>query len=91
MIGYLPHKKRWVAYTTGEKARTLLRAAGQIVLTGAAGRDMLRRPAAQIRGSKSGGAALAWIAGVEPLAYVLCGRRPLPHGGCCSKSIYQET
>lgn len=68
-------KRRWSDLTTRQRRAVYLAATVEIIATATALRDLARRPADEVRGSR-----LAWAAGclvqpVGPLAYLAFGRQ----------------
>lgn len=69
------NKKRWREYTPAQRARIMLIGSIQFVLLAAALRDIRRRPAAEIKGSKRLWTMLSFVNGIGPVAYFSLGRR----------------
>lgn len=68
-------QKSWADFTPAQRAAIIAGAAVEIVLTGAALRDLVRRPSTEVRGPK-----LLWVASfvvqpVGPVSYFLVGRK----------------
>lgn len=61
-----PRQQRWIA----------IQGTIQTVLLGIAGIDLIRRPAAEVRGSKRWWALGLLVQPIGPLVYLLRGRRP---------------
>jgi hypothetical protein len=71
-------KRRWSELSEGQRRMILCGVAIEGALKMAALRDLKRRPAAQVRGSKRAWVAFVLLAnsvGAVPLAYFLVGRR----------------
>ena len=66
-------RRRWQDLTTAERIMTVIMGIVQIGLLAAAQRDLSRRPAEGIRGSKRMWRALTLVNYVGPLAYFLFG------------------
>ncbi|MCW2844745.1 MAG: hypothetical protein JWN22_2661 [Nocardioides sp.] len=71
-------KKRWSDLSATQRRLIFVAGAAEALMTAAALRDLARRPAREIRGSK-----LAWVLScvvqpVGPLAYLAAGRRERP-------------
>ena len=68
-------KKRWSELSP--KTRTAIVALGvaEVVVTSVASRDLVRRPAALVRGPKLLWAPVLFVQPVGPPLYLLCGRR----------------
>lgn len=71
-------RKKWSELTGSQQRGIVALAVVEVVATTIAAVDLVRRPAAEIRGSK-----LAWAAGllvqpVGPVAYLALGRRAAP-------------
>jgi hypothetical protein len=69
-------RKRWADYSRGQQAAILAGAAVEVVLTAVALRDLARRPADQVRGSKRLWAVGCFVQPVGPVAYLAFGRHP---------------
>jgi hypothetical protein len=72
----MANKKRWSDLTGRQRAVILVAASVELALTSTALVDIIRRPAAQVRGPKA-----LWVVGfviqpVGPIAYLVRGRRP---------------
>lgn len=73
----VPRSAKRFSYLSGRsRALIVLGAAVQVVLQGAALRDIARRPAAEVNGPRLLWAALSFVNFVGPIAYFLMGRRP---------------
>jgi hypothetical protein len=68
-------KHSWSRLGARQRVAIVVGAVGQLVLLGAALRDLRRRPADQIRGTKPMWVALSFVNYVGPLAYFVFGRR----------------
>ena len=67
-------KKRWSEYSPAAKTAIVVGAAAEAVITTVALRDLIRRPAGEVRGSK-----VLWLFGlfvqpIGPLLYLRVGR-----------------
>jgi hypothetical protein len=72
----MDRRKRWNELS-GRQQRAIMVAGGiQVLLAGAALRDLRRRPSEQVRGSKKLWAAATLVNFAGPLAYFAFGRRP---------------
>jgi hypothetical protein len=71
-------KKQWSDLTDGQRAAIVVGGAIELVLTTLALVDLVRRPAAQVRGPKTLWALGSVVQPVGPIAYLLFGRRQ-PH------------
>jgi Phospholipase_D-nuclease N-terminal len=71
-------KKQWSDLTDGQRAAIVVGGAVELVLTTLALVDLVRRPAAQVRGRKALWALGSVVQPVGPVAYLLLGRRH-PH------------
>jgi hypothetical protein len=71
-------QKKWSDLTDGQRAAVVAGAAVELVLTTLALVDLVRRPAAQVRGRKPLWALGSVVQPVGPIAYLLFGRRQ-PH------------
>jgi hypothetical protein len=69
-------RRRWSELTDGQRAVLVIGGAVEVVLTVVALRDLARRPAEQVRGSKALWAVACFVQPVGPPAYLLMGRRP---------------
>jgi len=68
-------KKRWDDFTPAQKAAIVLGASAELIITSIALRDLVRRPRAEVRGSK-----MLWLMGlsVQPIGaplYLIYGRK----------------
>ena len=70
-------KKRWADLSGGQRAGMLAMAAVQVTLAAAAWRDLAKRPADQVNGSKAVWRLVIGVNFVGPLAYFRWGRRPV--------------
>lgn len=68
-------KKRLKDLSGTQKIRIAIMAAAQLALQGAAVKDLLRRPAAQVNGPKVAWFAVSFLNFIGPIAYFLFGRR----------------
>ncbi len=71
--------KSWQDFTPAQRLSMMLQSVVQVSLLIAALRDLHRRPAEQIKGSKKLWTALVFVNYVGPIAYFLFGRK----GTCC--------
>ena len=69
-------KRRWKDLTRGQKIVVGVVGAAQLTLTAAAYRDLLRRPAEQVNGTKLAWGLALLVNWVGPIAYFLDGRKP---------------
>lgn len=58
-----------------QKFRVAILGAAQLALQGAAVKDLMRRPAAQVKGPKAAWFAVSFLNFIGPAAYFLFGRR----------------
>jgi hypothetical protein len=72
--------KQWSDLTTPQRWAVCLAAATETVLTVTALRDLVTRPADQVRGPKAAWALALFVQPVGPLAYLAAARRG-PGGG----------
>ena len=68
-------KKQWSDLTGRQRAVVLVAASIELALTATALVDLVRRPAAQVRGPKALWALGCFIQPVGPVAYLVRGRR----------------
>jgi hypothetical protein len=68
-------KRRWSDLTAGQQAAIALGAVAELIVTAMAVRDVVRRPTAQVRGSKSLWVLSFVVQPVGPVTYFLVGRR----------------
>ncbi|QJW35994.1 PLD nuclease N-terminal domain-containing protein [Cellulosimicrobium protaetiae] len=68
-------KRRWKDLTRGQKIAVGVVGAAQVTLTAAAYRDLLRRPAEQVNGTKLAWGLALLVNWVGPIAYFLDGRK----------------
>jgi len=68
-------KRRWQDLTRGQKVAVGVVGAAQVTLTAAAYRDLLRRPAEQVNGTKLAWGLALLVNWVGPIAYFLDGRK----------------
>lgn len=69
------NKRRWKDLTTGQKIAVGVVGAAQVTLTAAAYRDLLRRPAERVNGTKLAWGLALLVNWVGPIAYFLDGRK----------------
>jgi hypothetical protein len=75
MADHTSKKQSWQDLSTGRRATIIVLGLVEIVLTGVALRDLVRRPSREVRGPK-----LAWVASFVvqpfgPIGYLTLGRR----------------
>ena len=75
--------KSWHDFTPVQRTRVILLGIIQVSLLIAALRDLRRRPAEEIKGSKKLWTALVFVDYIGPIAYFLFGRKGI---SCCSES-----
>ena len=68
-------KRRWKDLTRGQKIAVGVVGAAQVTLTAAAYRDLLRRAAEQVNGTKLAWGLALLVNWVGPIAYFLDGRK----------------
>lgn len=68
-------KKSWSDLTAGQQRLVMATGAAEAIVTGAALRDLARRPADSVRGPKALWGAACFVQPVGPLAYYVVGRR----------------
>jgi hypothetical protein len=68
-------KRRWKDLTKGQRIAVGVVGAAQVTLTAAAYRDLLRRPAEQVNGTKLAWGLALLVNWVGPIAYFLDGRK----------------
>ncbi len=68
-------RKKWTDLDNRERGAVIGLGAAQLLLIGAALRDLRRRPAAEIRGSKRLWTPVVFLNFVGPIAYFLFGRK----------------
>lgn len=68
-------KRRWKDLTKGQRIAVGVVGAAQVTLTAAAYRDLLRRPAEQVNGTKLAWGLALLVNWVGPIAYFLGGRK----------------
>jgi predicted cobalt transporter CbtA len=71
----MARKKRWSDLTSTQQTAIVAGVAGEAVMTVVAGRDLARRPAADVRGRKVLWALSLVVQPFGPLAYLAFGRR----------------
>ncbi|MFI2705202.1 PLD nuclease N-terminal domain-containing protein [Cellulosimicrobium composti] len=69
------NKRRWKDLTRGQKIAVGVVGAAQVTLTAAAYRDLLRRPAERVNGTKLAWGLALLVNWVGPIAYFLDGRK----------------
>jgi hypothetical protein len=72
--------RRWRDLTDRQRAVLVVGGAIEVVLTTIALSDLVRRPAAQVRGSKGAWAVGCVVQPFGPIAYLAWGRRRPPSG-----------
>ena len=72
----IPKKQTWAEMTTTQRVWIVIAGIVQISLLIAAQRDIQRRPADQIRGSKQAWRAASMINFVGPVSYFVFGAKP---------------
>lgn len=75
MSGMTSERKRFARLPVRSRAAIVAGATIQLVLQGAALRDLKKRPAAQVRGPKAAWAAASFVNYVGPIAYLTVGRK----------------
>lgn len=68
-------KKKWSDLTVAQKRIIYVAGAAEVVANSAALRDLARRPADQVRGSKAAWVVAFFVQPVGPLAYFAAGKR----------------
>jgi hypothetical protein len=68
-------KKQWSDLSTWQKRAVVVGGAVEAVLSTVAARDLARRPADQVRGSKALWSVALVVQPVGPIAYLVAGRR----------------
>ena len=68
-------KRRWKDLTNGQRIAVGVVGAAQVTLTAAAYRDLVRRPAEQVNGTKLAWGLALLVNWVGPIAYFLDGRK----------------
>ncbi len=68
-------KHRWKDLSRGQRIAVGVVGAAQVTLTAAAYRDLLRRPAEQVNGTKVAWGIALLVNWVGPIAYFLDGRK----------------
>ncbi|MBA3619767.1 MAG: PLDc_N domain-containing protein [Acidothermales bacterium] len=68
--------RRWLDLSSPQRRVIVAAGTVEVVLLGAALRDLARRPGEQVRGPKPAWAAASFVNIVGPAAYFLFGRRP---------------
>ncbi len=71
----MARRRRWSELGTGQQVAIVVASVAELALTATALRDLSRRPAAQVRGSKVAWALGCFVQPVGPLAYLKFGRR----------------
>lgn len=72
-------KKRWSDLTPGQGTAIVVGALAELIITTMALRDLVRRPAAQVRGWKPLWVLTFFVQPVGPITYFLVGRRRPRH------------
>ncbi|MDQ0094221.1 PLDc N-terminal domain-containing protein [Paeniglutamicibacter psychrophenolicus] len=70
----MAQKKRWNEISVVSRWRIVVLGIVQLALQFVALRDLVKRPAANVRGSKGAWAAASFINFLGPIAYLACGR-----------------
>ena len=70
----MAQKKRWNEISVVSRWRIVVLGIIQLALQFVALRDLVKRPAGDVRGSKSAWAAASFINFLGPIAYLACGR-----------------
>ncbi|RAX49384.1 hypothetical protein DQ353_10130 [Arthrobacter sp. AQ5-05] len=70
----MAQKKRWNEISVVSRWRIVVLGIVQLALQFVALRDLVKRPAKDVRGSKVGWAAASFINFLGPAAYLTCGR-----------------
>ena len=68
-------RREWSELSPSQQRLIVVGGAVETVLTVAALVDLVRRPAADVRGPKAAWAVAVWVQPVGPIAYFLAGRR----------------
>jgi len=71
-------KKRWSELSRGTQTAIVVVGLAEVLVTTYALRDLVRRPAAQVRGPKVLWCATLFVQPVGSPLYLLAGRRPAP-------------
>jgi hypothetical protein len=74
-------RKRWSELSRAQRTAIVVAGAVQVTLAAVAVNDLVRRPAAQVRGPKWAWAPAMAVNFVGPVAYLCAGRRPAPDAG----------
>lgn len=74
-MGHARTPKRWSGLSTRRKVGTVALTAAQLALTAAAYRDLAKRPAALVNGTKAAWGLAILVNWVGPIAYFAKGRR----------------
>jgi len=69
-------KKRWSDLSLGARAAIVVGGVAEVVVTSIALRDLVRRPAALVRGPKLLWAPLLFVQPIGSPLYLIAGRRP---------------
>jgi hypothetical protein len=69
------NKRRWSDFSRRQQAAIVLGATAELIMTTIALRDLVRRPAAQVRGRKVLWLVAMFVQPVGPILYFLYGRR----------------
>jgi hypothetical protein len=70
-----PRKKRWSDYSPWQRAAIVVGAVAELIMTTIALRDLARRPATQVRGSKRMWVPVCFVQPIGPILYLRFGRR----------------
>jgi hypothetical protein len=70
-------KKRWSELSVGARAAIIVGGVAEVVVTSVALRDLVRRPAALVRGPKLLWAPLLFVQPIGSPLYLIAGRRPV--------------
>lgn len=73
----MPRKKHWNELSVVSRWRIVVLGLAQLALQFVALRDLVKRPAEQVKGSKGAWAAASFINFIGPAAYLLFGRQRL--------------
>jgi hypothetical protein len=71
----MAQKKRWSEYSPAAKTAIVVGAVAEAVVTGIALRDLIRRPADEVRGWKPLWVLACFVQPIGPLLYLRVGRR----------------
>ena len=70
-----PRRRRWNDLSRTQQRLVVAAGAVEVALTAVAMRDLVRRPAAQVRGPKALWGMAAFVQPIGPIAYMVLGRR----------------